>query len=59
MIKKVKYRTIDFSHIKTNKQMEEAQKQFALFENEIKKGMYVDNENLPLKNLHKNGLLIM
>lgn len=42
----VKRKSISLSHIKPNKQMEEAQKQFVLFENEIKKGMYVDNEKI-------------
>ncbi|URZ08936.1 tyrosine-type recombinase/integrase [Clostridium felsineum] len=37
-----KYKTIDLSHIKPNKQLEEAQKQFVLFENEVKKGLYLD-----------------
>lgn len=37
-----KYKTIDLSNIKPNKQLDEAQKQFALFENEVKKGLYLD-----------------
>ncbi|PJI08326.1 MULTISPECIES: site-specific integrase [Clostridium] len=37
-----KYKTIDLSHIKPNKQLEEARKQFVLFENEVKKGLYLD-----------------
>ncbi|WP_026883471.1 site-specific integrase [Clostridium akagii] len=42
----LKRRTINLSNIKPIKQLEEAQKQFVLFENEIKKGMYVDNEKI-------------
>lgn len=38
----VKRKTIDLSHIKPNKQEEEANKQWILFKDEIEKGLYLD-----------------
>lgn len=37
-----KYKTISLSDVKPNKQMEEAQKQWILFKDEIEKGIYLD-----------------
>lgn len=49
-----KYRTIDLSHIKPNKQLEEAQKQFALFQNEVEKGLYLDAGKITFEDfIHK------
>lgn len=39
-------RTIDLSHISPKKQEAEAEKQFILYQEEIKKGHYVDNEKI-------------
>ncbi len=44
-----KARTIDLSHISPKKQQAEAEKQFILFQDEIKKGQYVDNEKITLE----------
>ena len=41
-----KQKTIDLSHIPVKKQLLEAQKQYALYENEVKKGRYIDNEKI-------------
>jgi integrase len=41
-----KQKTIDLSDIPVKKQMREAEKQYALFENEVKKGQYIDNEKI-------------
>lgn len=41
-----KYRTIDLSDIPAKKQLAEAERQFILFQEEIKKGMYVDNTKI-------------
>lgn len=41
-----KTRTIDLSHVSPKKQQVEAEKQFILFQEEIKKGQYVDNEKI-------------
>lgn len=39
----VKRKTIDLSHIKPNKQLEEANKQWILFKDEIEKGAFLDS----------------
>lgn len=52
----VKRKSINLSNIKPNKQLEEAQKQFVLFENEIKKGMYVDNEKITFEEFTQKWL---
>lgn len=44
--KQFKKKTIDLSHIPIKKREEEAKKQFALFENDVKKGLFVDNEKI-------------
>lgn len=36
----IKYKTIDLSHIKPNKQQTETEKQYILFKDEIEKGTY-------------------
>lgn len=41
-----KHKTIDLSDIPVKKQLQEAQKQYVLFENEVKKGQYIDNEKI-------------
>lgn len=41
-----KTRTIDLSHISSKKRQAEAERQFILFQDEIKKGQYVDNEKI-------------
>lgn len=41
--KVMKRKTVDLSHIKPNKQLEEANKQWILFKDEIEKGMYLDS----------------
>ncbi|MBC8062313.1 MAG: site-specific integrase [Clostridiaceae bacterium] len=41
-----KSRTIDLSHLSVKKQQAEAEKQFILFQEEIKKGHYVNSEKL-------------
>lgn len=51
-----KYRTIDLSHIKPNKQLEEAQKQFAIFEDEVKKGLYLDAGKITFEDFIKKWL---
>lgn len=51
-----KYKTIDLSHIKPNKQLEEAQKQFALFENEVKKGLYLDSGKITFEDFIEKWL---
>jgi transcriptional regulator with XRE-family HTH domain len=38
----MKRKTLDLSHLKPNKQMEEAEKQFILFSEEVEKGLYLD-----------------
>lgn len=38
----LKYKTVDLSHIKPNKQQEEAEKQYILFKDELEKGTYLD-----------------
>lgn len=38
----MKRKTIDLSHIKSNKQLEEANKQWILFKNEVEKGIFLD-----------------
>lgn len=38
----VKRKTIDLSHIKPNKQLDEANKQWILFRNEVEKGLFFD-----------------
>ncbi|HEY5576416.1 MAG TPA: site-specific integrase [Clostridiaceae bacterium] len=40
--KKFKKKTIDLSHLKANKQLAEAEKQFHLFQAEVEKGTYLD-----------------
>jgi integrase len=51
-----KYKTIDLSHIKPNKQLEEAQKQFALFENDVKKGLYLDSGKITFEDFIEKWL---
>ena len=41
-----KQKTIDLSDIPVKKQILEAQKQYILFENEVKKGQYIDNQKI-------------
>lgn len=41
-----KQKTIDLSDTPVKKQIQEAQKQYVLFENEVKKGHYIDNEKI-------------
>lgn len=38
----MKRKTVDLSHIKPNKQLEEANKQWILFKDEVEKGIYLD-----------------
>lgn len=50
----VKRKSINLSHIKPNKQMQEAQKQFTLFENEVKNGLYLDAGKITFEDfIHK------
>ncbi|MDT8715560.1 tyrosine-type recombinase/integrase [Clostridium sp. 19966] len=39
----IKRKTVDLSHIKPNKQLEEANKQWILFKDEVEKGIYLDS----------------
>jgi integrase len=49
-----KYKTINLSDIKPNKQLEEAQRQFVLFQNEIEKGLYLDAGKITFEDfIHK------
>jgi len=41
-----KQKTIDLSDISVKKRKSEAQRQYVLFENEVTKGMYIDNEKI-------------
>jgi integrase len=51
-----KYKTIDLSNVRPNKQLEEAQKQFALFENEVKKGLYLDSGKITFEDFIEKWL---
>lgn len=51
-----KTRTIDLSHVSPKKQQAEAEKQFVLFQEEIKKGQYVDNEKITFEEFTEKWL---
>ncbi|MFA6941913.1 MAG: site-specific integrase [Clostridiaceae bacterium] len=51
-----KYKTIDLSHIKPNKQEEEANKQWVLFKDEIEKGLYLDSGKITFEDFIKKWL---
>jgi integrase len=51
-----KYKTIDLSHIKPNKQLDEANKQWILFKDEIEKGTYLDSGKITFEDFIKKWL---
>lgn len=54
--KLMKRKTIDLSHIKPNKQEEEANKQWVLFKDEIEKGLYLDSGKITFEDFIEKWL---
>lgn len=52
----VKRKTIDLSHIKPNKQKEEANKQWILLKNEIEKGLFLDTDKITFEDFIEKWL---
>lgn len=52
----VKRKTIDLSHIKPNKQEEEANKQWILFKDEIEKGLFLDADKITFEDFIEKWL---
>lgn len=54
--KNIERKTIDLSHIKPNKQLEEAKKQWILFKDEVEKGIYVDSGRMTFEDFIQKWL---
>lgn len=54
--KVVKRKTIDLSHVKPNKQQEEANKQWILFKDEIEKGLFLDTDKITFEDFIEKWL---
>lgn len=54
--KNIERKTIDLSHIKPNKQLEEAKKQWILFKDEVEKGIYVDSGKMTFEDFIQKWL---
>ncbi len=52
----VKRKTIDLSHVKHDKQMEEANKQWILLKNEIEKGLFLDTDKVTFEDFIEKWL---
>jgi integrase len=52
----MKRKTIDLSHVKPNKQLEEANKQWILFKDEIEKGIYFDEGKISFEDFIEKWL---
>ncbi|MBU3208033.1 site-specific integrase [Clostridium algidicarnis] len=52
----VKRKTIDLTHVKPDKQLEEANKQWILFKDEIEKGLFLDSEKITFEDFIEKWL---
>ncbi|WP_443659303.1 site-specific integrase [Clostridium algidicarnis] len=52
----VRRKTIDLTHVKPNKQLEEANKQWILFKDEIEKGLFLDSEKITFEDFIEKWL---